>query len=219
MAEIKVLVVDSFELARYGLREILQSDPDFNCLATLSSGKEALVFCETHQVDVILIDIAPPQVDGIEITREILGHGRSEKVIGLISNHKLEYLQGMIRAGANGYLLKTAHKDQIGDAIHKVHRGEVYFCEDVQKDLAEIIRRHLHFSPNGELLKDLTRQEKKVLKYVSRDFTNKEIAQELFISPRTVETHKRNLISKLGLKDARDLRRYSLRVAQEQQNS
>ncbi|WP_339789364.1 response regulator transcription factor [uncultured Imperialibacter sp.] len=215
MAEIKVVVVDSFELARYGLREILQSHPDFNCVATLSGGKEALIFCETHQVDVILIDIALPQLDGIEITREILSHGRSEKVIGLISNHRLEYLQGMIRAGANGYLLKTAHKDEIGEAIRKVHRGEVYFCEEVQKDLAEIIRGHLHFMLVDHLPSDLTRQEKKVLKYISRDFTNKEIAQELFISPRTVETHKRNLISKLGLKDTRDLRRYSLKVAQE----
>ncbi|MEQ8415451.1 MAG: response regulator transcription factor [Imperialibacter sp.] len=214
MSEIKVLVVDSFELARYGLREILQSEADFNCVATLSSGKDALIFCETRQVDVILIDIALPQLDGIETTREILGLGRAEKVIGLISNHKLEYLQGMIRAGANGYLLKTADKDQIGEAIRKVHRGEVYFCEEVQKDLAEIIRSHLHFSPNDELLKDLTRQEKKVLKYVSRDFSNKEIAHELFISPRTVEVHKRNLISKLRLKDSKELRRYALKAAE-----
>ncbi|MEQ8812311.1 MAG: response regulator transcription factor [Imperialibacter sp.] len=214
MSEIKVVVVDSFELARYGLREILQPYADFNCVATLSSGKDALIFCESHQVDVILIDIALPQLDGIEITREILGHGRSEKVVGLISNHKLEYLQGMIRAGANGYLLKTARKDQIGEAIRKVHRGEVYFCEEVQKDLAEIIRRHLHFSPKDELLKDLTRQEKKVLKYVSRDFSNKEIAHELFISPRTVEVHKRNLISKLRLKDSKELRRYALKASE-----
>jgi DNA-binding NarL/FixJ family response regulator len=215
MTNTRVLVVDSFELARYGLHEILQTFPGINCLATVSTGKEALAFCDKQQVDVILIDIAPPHLDGIEVTRELLSRGRSEKVIGLISNHRIEYLLGMIRAGANGYLLKTSGKEQIKEAIQKVQSGKVYFDPEVQKDLAEIIRGRLHFKPDLALVKELTRQEKKVLKYISRDFTNKEIAQELFISPRTVETHKRNLIGKLGLKDARDLRRYSLKVTQE----
>lgn len=216
MAETKVLVVDNFELARYGLQKILQAYPEITYLAPVSNGKEAIEFCKSQQVDVVLIDIVPPHLDGIEVTREILSRGRSEKVIGLVSNHRLEHLQAMIRAGAKGYLLKSANKEQIREAIGQVQLGEVYFCKEVQKDLIDIIRGHLHFTPNQALVRELTRQEKKVLKYVSRDFTNKEIAQELFISPRTVETHKRNLISKLGLKDARELRRYSLKISQEQ---
>lgn len=219
MKKINVLVVDNFELARYGLREILDGFPEINCLSTLSSGEQAVDYCRHHEVDIVVSDILLPKMDGVEAARLILSENPTIKVLALTGNHGLEYLRAMIRAGASGYLHKTVTKAQIREAINKVYAGGVYFCDAVLKDIIELMKSGYAFTPPAEINNLLTRQEKKVLKYVIRDFGNKEIAAELFISPRTVETHKRNLIRKLGLKDARELRQLGLKMAGDHENT
>lgn len=210
---IRVVIADDYEIARWGFQRMCESFPSIDCLETFDNGKDAVSYCKQHSVDVILMDILMPGLDGIETSRLLMELSSHPKIIVLTAHHKIEYLEACIQTGVNGYLLKTVSKDEIQRAIREVNNGGYHFCHRIQGDMATLIRRKSKQKNNDSngVLELLTPQEFRILQHISRGKSNKEIAQLLYVSPRTIETHKRNIRRKLGLTNGRKLFAFSLK--------
>lgn len=209
---IRVLVADDYELARWGLRELLNRDERFTCCGVVENGSEVLHFLKQEPIDVVLMDVQMPELDGVETTRRIIAQKYCSKVIGLTAHHQPDSMWDMLEAGARGYMVKTVRKEQIYEAIDKVMSGSVYLCDEAMKDMVGLIAGKRSQLLREAALHQLTRQELHVLELVAADLSIKEMAIKLNVSPRTVETHKRNMARKLGYDDTKSLGQSALRL-------
>lgn len=195
---IRVLVADDHAIVRTGIRHVLAGEPGFEVVAEASNGTEALALALELRPDVVVLDISMPGVSGLQAAAE-LRHGSPETRVLVLSMHdNTEYVLESLRAGVHGYLLKDSAAAELGDAIRAVHRGETFFSPPVARRLGAVMRGELGPEP-PDALAQLTGRERQVLIGVARGQTNKEIAQELGISHRTVESHRESLMRKLGV--------------------
>ncbi|MEQ9229444.1 MAG: response regulator transcription factor [Cyclobacteriaceae bacterium] len=212
---IRVVIADDYEIARWGFERMCEAFPSIDCVASFDNGIDAVAYCKEHDVDILILDILMPRMNGIETSKALMELPSHPEILILTAHHKIEYLEASIQLGVKGYLLKTVSKDEIQEAIHQVHEGGYHFCHIVQGDLVQLIQGKAKLQKeDSDVLNLMTPQEFKILQQVSKGKSNKEIAQQLYVSPRTIETHKRNIRTKLGLTNGRKLFAFSLNYFQ-----
>ena len=195
---IRVLLADDQALIRAGLRLILGREPDIEIVAEADDGEEAVANALATEPDLVLMDIQMPTLDGIDATRRLLARLDRTRVLILTTFDQDEYVVDAFRAGASGFLLKTAPPDQLLAAVRTVHGGEAL--------LAPASTRHLieHYAPprpQADGAVELTAREQEVLQLLARGLSNAEIAERLVVEPSTVKSHVASVLLKLGLRD------------------
>ena len=211
--KIRVLLVDDHTILRDGIKSILQHVEGVEVIGGLSSGEEAVSGFESYKPDVILMDILMKGMTGLEATRWIKEQNSAIKIIIITSEIKKEYVSTGIKCGIDGYLPKDVDKETLVEAIRCVMRGEKFFnaaitnlvFEDFYKGEKEGKKR------DRKITEGLTKRENEVVELVAMGKSNQEVADSLFISIKTVETHKTNILEKLGLKNTAELVRYAIK--------
>ena len=199
---ISVLLVDDQALVRSGFRLILDAQDDMEVVGEASDGRAAVEEAARLHPDVVLMDVRMPEVDGIAATRTIVGERPEAKVLVLTTFDEDRVVYDAMKAGASGFLLKSAPPAQFVEAVRTVAAGEALLAPSVTRRLVEdFVRRPPPGDTAPEPLADLTDREREVLELIGRGLSNTEIAAALFVSGATVKTHVNRILSKLGLRD------------------
>lgn len=211
MDKIKIIIVDDHQLIVNGLRAMLEPIEGFSIIGEANDGNEAVSKAIELVPDVIIMDISMPILSGIEATRQILKVYPDIKILALTQHEESEYVVQMINAGGHGYLLKNSRKEEFIEAIFNVFRGEKYFGRKISNLLLDNLLQDKR-TENRENNKTitLTKREKEITKKIAEEMSNQQIADDLNISLRTVETHRRNIMQKLNVKNAVSLVRYAV---------
>ena len=206
----RILLADDHTVVRQGLRFILDSEPDLEVVAEASNGNEAVARALEDDIDLAILDIAMPTMTGLQAARELSRH-RPELKMLILSMHDDEgYLYEALRAGTAGYVLKSvADRDLVG-AVRAAMRGEPFLYAGAERAL---VRDYVQRARAGEELPEdpLTPREQQIVKLIAESHTNRQIAELLTISEKTVETHRANILEKLGMRDRVELTRYAIR--------
>ena len=192
--KISVILVDDHEMVRLGLKSFLDLQPDVEVIGEASNGKEGIDLALDLKPDVVVMDLVMPEMDGVEATLTLLKKWKKAKILVLTSYLDNEKVYPVINAGAKSYMLKTSSAAEILNAIQKVARGDLAIETEVDKK----IKNHDHIR---ELHEDLTGRERDILRLLAKGYDNQTIADELFISLKTVKTHVSNILSKLAVDD------------------
>ncbi|MCL4562037.1 MAG: response regulator transcription factor [Chloroflexi bacterium] len=217
MSTLRVLLADDHTLVRAGIRSLLESLPGIQVVAEASNGREALQLIEIHHPDVVLMDIAMSELNGLEATERVVRDFPDVRVIILSMHANEEYVWQALRAGAAGYLLKDAGTVELELALKSVSRGETYLSPPISKHvISDYLQRvgaeEEPGSPGGRDLERLTLRQREILQLIAEGSTTQEIAQKLGISIKTVETHRMQLMERLGIHDIAGLVRFAIRV-------
>jgi DNA-binding NarL/FixJ family response regulator len=204
---IRVIVADDHAIVRTGIRHVLESEPGFAVVGEAANGAEAIELARTLAPDVAVLDISMPGESGLQVAQELRRGSPETRVLILSMHDNTEYVLEAVRAGAHGYILKDTAATELRSAIHAVRRGESYFSPPIARRLTAVVRG---ISEEEDLLGQLTARERQVLVGVAQGRTNREIAMELGISHRTVETHRESLMKKLGIRTVAGLTRVAL---------
>lgn len=200
---IRVLLADDHKVLLDGLQYLLGDLADITCVGTAMNGREVLTFLENHAADVILMDINMPVMDGVETTQQVKTLYPSIHVIALTMLEQGSFIQQMLRSGASGFLLKNSGKEEVVTAIRAVAVGGQYLGPEATKLLMENLKGQTiakrHFIPK------LTRRENEVLRLLAQGCSTQDIANKLFISFNTVESHRKNLRTKFGARNGAEL--------------
>jgi DNA-binding NarL/FixJ family response regulator len=212
MKKIKILIADDHSLVRTGLRQLLEGSAEFSVVGEAESGEEAVRQVAKLKPDIAILDISMPGMSGIEATRTIGRENTGTRVLILTIHESEEYIYQMVRAGASGYVLKDAGRDELFTAVRAVAAGERFFSPGVSKLMVEEFIRRATEQESGPPAPDevLTNRESEILKHIAEGLTNQQIADKLFISVRTVDTHRTNLMQKLDIHDTASLVRYAI---------
>ena len=199
---IRVLVADDQTLVRAGFRAILEVQDDLEVVGEAEDGEGAVALARELRPDVVLMDIRMPGVDGIEATRRLLRDGDAPRILMLTTFDLDEYVYEAMKAGASGFLLKDAPRDQLVGAVRTVAAGEALLAPALVRRLIEdFVRRPAPGARPPAELDDLTEREREVLTLIAHGLANAEIAARLFVSEATVRTHVTHILAKLGLRD------------------
>ena len=193
---IKVLLVDDHEMVRLGVSTYLSIQPDIEVVGEASDGQEGVEKALSLRPDVILMDLVMDNMDGITATKEILAQWPQAKILIVTSYIDDEKVFPAIQAGASGYLLKTSSAQEIAEAIRKTINGERVIEEEVSEKI-----QNQDYADQFFLYEELTNREKEVLDLIAQGKSNQEIAEDLFITLKTVKTHVSNILAKLGVED------------------
>lgn len=208
MDKIKVLVVDDHAIMRDGIRALLSLHDDIEIVGEAAEGKEAIEKTRELTPEVIVMDMAMPGMDGLEATRRIVKQNSRVKVLALTQYDSKEYVISAIKAGCAGYVPKRALGSDLVTAIRAVHHGDSFLYPSAATALIEDYRQHAQTS---DLYDQLTPREREILKLIAEGHTSREIANMLFISPKTVMGHRTRLLEKLGLRNRTELIKYAVR--------
>lgn len=201
---IKILIADDHRLVIDGLLLMLQEVPDMQCVGQAANGQEALDLLAQSPVDVLLLDLNMPEMDGLECCRLVKERYPTVKILALSMMRELSLIKSMLKHGASGFLLKNAGKDEVLDAIRKVFEGKQAFSEEVLESLMNSFSNKSVKTAKSPF-PTISRREKQILQLIVDERTTSEIADELFISFGTVETHRRNLLLKLNARNTAGL--------------
>ncbi len=210
MSTIRVLLADDHRLMRAGLRALLKSLELVQVIAEAGTGHEAIQLAEQHQPDIVIMDIAMPELNGLEATARLVKLTPAPRIIILSMHANEEYVKRALQAGAAGYLLKGAEPAELELAIKAVMRGETYLTSAISK---QVVQNYLHpermkTSP----IQELTPRQREVLQLVAEGHSTKDIAQKLNLSVKTVDTHRTELMQRLDIHDIAGLVRYAIRI-------
>jgi DNA-binding NarL/FixJ family response regulator len=205
---VRILLADDHTLVRAGVRRILEAQPGITVVGEVSDGEAALEFLRADPVDVLVLDLTMPGTDGFEVLRQVKATLPGMKVLVLTMHANAEYMARAVQDGADGYLLKDSAVQDLVAAIEAVQAGRAYYSPPVQRELTELLRAH---SAPPRPMDALTDREREVLRLVVEGLSTKEIALQLDISTRTVETHRANLMRKLNLKSVALLTQFAIR--------
>jgi two-component system response regulator NreC len=207
--QISVLIADDHTIVRSGVRMLLEAETDIRVVGEALNGVEALKLTETLQPDIVLMDITMPVMDGLEATRQLKARFPHINVLVLTMHRSDEYFFEMLKAGASGYILKGAKTSELINAIHIVQHGEVFLYPSMTQKLVKGYLELANWEDEDE--PSLSPREKEIFSLLAEGYSNKEIADELVISPSTVHSHRSNLMDKLGLNNRRELIQYARR--------
>ena len=202
---IKIFIADDHQLVVDGISSILEGHESIEVVGSALSGRDALEQINNLEVDVLLLDINMPGMDGIAVARELKEKESPVKVLILSMHNNPQFTKQLIEIGVLGCIIKNSGKREVIRAIETVHAGNRYYGADVTNTLFDSIDKSQKAVENAEL----TKREVEVLKLIAQEYNTKEIADKLFISTHTVETHRKNLLSKLGVKNSAGLARYA----------
>jgi DNA-binding NarL/FixJ family response regulator len=208
---IKVLLVDDHKMIRDGVRSMLSQMKNIKVVGECSNGNEAIAYLKENNddVDIIIMDINMPILNGIEATQQLVANDVKAKIIAMTMRGEYKYISKMLAAGAVGYILKDSGKDELFNAITDVHSGNNYFSNEVRISL---VSSYLNKKNTNDSYPDeLSAREIEVLHCISEGLTNKLTGEKLFISSRTVETHRSNMLQKAGVNNTIELIKYGIK--------
>ncbi len=200
---VRLLIVDDHPVVINGIMKAFQDHEEIELVGSVLNGDDALNWLEDQEADVVLLDVNLPGKDGIELCKIMRRQYPELKIIGLTTFSQASFIAGMLRNGANGYLFKNASEEELTEAILTVYQGKRYLSEEVNDKL--ISKATQQSVGRGSFIPKLTRREKEVLELIVEECTTQEIADRLFLSVSTVETHRMNLIAKLNAKNVAGL--------------
>jgi two-component system response regulator NreC len=207
----RILLVDDHQLIIDGLKGFFQNSENYTVVGEANNGVEAIHLAGVLDPDVILMDIEMPEITGIQACEEIKRSNSKSKIIIVSMHQEKELIKKLVEKGADGYLLKNSNKDEVLLAIQTVLEGKPYFSQDVTLSLLKKSLESTKHSFSGSELEALTDREIEILKQVAEGLTNKEIGDKLFISHRTVDTHRTNLMKKLEINNVAGLIRFAFK--------
>ena len=207
---IKILLADDHQLVIDGIKLMLTDQSDIQCIAEANNGKEVIKILEKNEVDIILLDIDMPELNGIETCKLVKKTHPKIKILALSMHKEASVIKLMLEQGASGYLLKNAGQNEILEAIRRVNNNQEYYSADVLQTVMRSLTKQNEEKQNRPFIPSLTRREKQVLQLIVEEFTTAEIAEKLFIGFGTVETHRRNLLMKLDARNTAGLVRMAL---------
>jgi len=207
----RILLADDHQILRDGLRALLERESDFDVVGEAENGREAVRLVRELKPDVVVMDIAMPDLNGIEAARQITSEFPKVKVVALSMHKDRRFVKGMLEAGALGYVLKASAFEEVAEAIRKVLTGRIYTSPKISDIVMEDYVRQLSKSePQTE--SSLTPREREVLQLLAEGNSSKEIAAALSVSANTVDTHRHRIMEKLGLHSVAELTKYALRT-------
>lgn len=204
---IRLILVDDHQIVLDGLKALLDDLDGFDCVATAANGQKALDLLNVFDVDVVLMDLDMPVLNGVEATRRIKKEYPNIKVISLTQHSERAMVQQLLECGSDGYLLKNIAQDDLAASIKKVVGGERVFSDEVSMGL---VGKAVEKNANGVEV-ELTEREIEILALIAEGLSSKQIGEKLFISPRTVDTHRTNLMNKLDIHNVAGLIRFALK--------
>jgi DNA-binding NarL/FixJ family response regulator len=206
----RVLLADDHAVVRSGLRAVLESETDISVVAEAADGREALEKMLSHEVDLAILDVSMPKLTGLQAAAELHRRQPEVRVLILSVHDNEQYFFEALRAGASGYVLKSAANRDLVDACRAAMRGEPFLYP---RAVTALVREVLEQAQRGEAISDdpLTPRELQVVKLIAEGFTSDEIAHQLVISRKTVDRHRANLLEKLGMRNVAEVTRYAIR--------
>jgi len=207
---VRILIADDHQVVRDGLKALLHNPPDYRVIGTASNGREAARRARELRPDVIIIDIAMPELNGVDATRRILKDMPDLRVIALSMHADKRYVSGMLQAGAMGYVRKESAFEEISAAVDAVSNGQVFLGEGVAGVVVDELRQMMA-NKQGVAADPLSARENEVLQLIAEGRKSAEIATRLHISTKTVETHRRQIMAKLELDSVAALTKYAIR--------
>jgi len=207
---VRLLLVDDHPIVRTGLRMLFQSEPGLVVVGEADSGAAALKAAEQLHPDVVIMDVAMPDMNGIEATRRIKANNPETAVLALTMHEDEQYFFAMLNAGASGYIPKRAAPDDLVSAIHVVAEGNFFLYSTLARFLIKDMTEQ-DLTGGGEPVTSLTPRETEVLTYIAEGYTSREIADTLVISVKTVERHRENIMTKLDIHNRVDLVKFAMR--------
>lgn len=208
--KIRILLVDDHKIMRDGLRALIERNDELEVIAEAENGRQALQLARKHHPEIVIMDISMPDLNGIDATRQMLEEAKGVKVIALSMHADKQYVDGMLRAGVSGYLLKDCAADELISCIHAVRSGRISLSAGITGFL---VSEYLHTAqanapPAGTQLSD---REREVLQLIAEGRSTKEIAETLHISVKTVETHRKNIMEKTDAHSVAELTKFAIR--------
>lgn len=210
MSKIRILIADDHSIVREGVRMILDGQEDFEVVGEASTGRQALEEARRLRPDVVVMDISMPDMTGIEATAKIRAELPQTQVMGLTMHEDESYVFELLKAGAAGYVLKRAAAEDLVTAVRAAHQGEAFLYPTVAKLVVQDYLQRAT-AQDQAALDGLTGREREVLTLIAEGLTNQEIAGRLYISIKTVQTHRAHIMEKLNLHDRTELVRYAIR--------
>lgn len=212
MEKTKILVADDHQMVRKGIITLLSDVPELEVVAEAATGIQVLKYLKDNKVDVVLMDILMPGMNGIETTRHITDKHPETKVLAISMYDEYDYIQSIIKAGARGYILKDTEKDELVLAIKKLLENKNYYSDKVLTKITTKVALDRRVEEGRVDYKPvLTKRELEVVRLVAKEYSNQEIADLLNVSNRTIDTHKRNLLKKLKVKNVVGLVKYAIK--------
>jgi len=207
---LRVMLAEDHRILSNGLGSLLEQEPDIEVIGLAEDGRTAVRLARELSPDLVIMDIAMPELNGIEATRQITTESSHVRVIALSMHSDKRFIARMLKAGASGYLLKNSAFEELANAIRAVAAGQMYLSSAIT---GVVVEGYLRPSANKmpSLLSLLTAREREVLQLLVEDKTTKQIAQSLHISPKTVQTHRSNIFEKLHVKGVAELTKYAIR--------
>jgi DNA-binding NarL/FixJ family response regulator len=205
----RILLADDHAVVRRGLRLVLDGEPDLEVVAEAGDGAEAVERAISEDIHLVVLDVTMPRMTGIQAAREIARRRPDVRTLILSMHDNEQYFFEALKAGASGYVLKSAADRDLVEACRATMRGEPFLYPDA---VAALIRKHLERASEGDARADiLTPRELEILKLIAEAYTSKQIAETLVISVKTVERHRANILEKLGMRDRVELTRYAIK--------
>ncbi len=195
----KIAITDDHEMVLKGITSMLVNTSEIEIVGTYVNAQETLEDLAVNLPDVLLLDINLPDINGIDLSKQLLKKYPELKIIALTNFEDISFVKRMLKNGVHGYLLKNTDKLELVEALKTVLSGDVFLQKDIHKKL---LSQTTNKTNNNNLLPKLTRREQDVLTAISEELTTQQISEKLFISPKTVETHRMNIMSKLGAKNS-----------------
>ncbi|WP_462318910.1 response regulator [Marinilabilia sp.] len=204
---IKILLADDHKILRDGLRNVIEKHVTMEVVGEATNGREAIKLCEKMNPDVVIMDVAMKELNGVEATRQITQTNPDTKIIGLSMHSNKQFILGMFKAGAYGYLLKDSDSEELIKAIQTVVANKKYISYDISGTILQEL-----ISPGQEIEIELSNREKEILQLIAEGKSSKEIGDLLFLSSKTVDAHRKNIMDKLQLFTIPDLTKYAIKT-------
>jgi DNA-binding NarL/FixJ family response regulator len=208
---IKVILADDHKIMRDGLRSLLEKEPDIEVVAEAEDGRTAVQQVQELSPDIVIMDVSMQDLNGIEATRQIIAKYPDVKVLALSMHSDKTYVAGILSAGASGYLLKDSAFDELAEAIRVVISGQFYLSSRVAGIVTKDYVRHLSGASDPSTHSNLTAREREVLQLLAEGKSKKQVALQLNMSVKTVETHRQNIMEKLDIYSIAELTKYAIR--------
>jgi DNA-binding NarL/FixJ family response regulator len=208
---VRLLIADDHKLMREGLKALIEKEPDMQVVGEAEDGKTTVSLAAKSSPHVIVMDVSMPDLNGIEATRKILGANPHVKVVGLSGHADQHFVREMLTAGASAYILKHTASDELMRAIRTVMKGGKYLSPDVARGVMDAYVELSRPLGNKQAFIVLSDREREVLQMIAEGKSTKEIADDLSVSVKTVETHRRNIMEKLDLHSVAELTKYAIR--------
>ena len=211
MPKINILIADDHKIVRDGIISLLSDEKEFNIVAEAENGIQVLNLLKQERIDIVVMDISMPEMNGIECTKKIKQIYPKILILILSMYNEEQYVNEVFKSGASGYILKNSGKEELVRAIRTISCGKPYYSSEVTQTYIESLAKPNSKNSDIEnIINELTSREIEILELIVNEFSNQEIAEKLFISIRTVDAHRRNLLNKTGAKNTAGLVKFAI---------